>query len=332
VSDFIKNLVLRGAGLAPATVPRPQGTVPFEATVNEAPDEAIEKLDMASGGKKTPHSLMTMPIAPNSDTRENVTPEPQNSKIRLVQRFSPSMTEPLTEKSRPPEAPLVQVTMEGKRNDAVRVRASSRRPPVALEPANAAVEAKSPAVTKSKFLPSFGQSESQRTFEPEASKKGKQVEQQSPEESQTPATRNLEVVPQSRPSSALEIPLRETVAEAKRPTVTESKLLTPFGRSEFPKVVEPNVSKVRQLKRQPLEEARTATTGTLKIVPRPHPSSVLEMPFSSKSEERSVHVRIGTIEVRAIMPPSQTPHIQRSRATPAFSLEDYLKRRNASRP
>jgi len=333
VSEFIRNLVLRGAGLAPAAVPRPQGIAPYEATVNEAPDEAItEELDRAPGDKKTPQSLIAMPIAPNSDTREDVTPKPQSLEIGLVQRFSSSMTEPLTEKSRPPEAPLVQVVTEGERNDTVRARVSNRQSPLAMKPVNKAVaEAESPAVTKPKFLSSFGQSESQRTLETEASKKGKQVGQQSPEGSRTTTTRTLEVVPQSRPSSASEMPLHVTVAEAKSPTVTESKLLTPFGRSEFRKVVEPDVSEVRQLKQQPLEETRTATTRILKIVPRPHLSPVSEMPFSSKSEERSVHVRIGTIEVRAIMPSSPTPRTHRSRPTPALSLEDYLKRRNAGR-
>src|SRR5262249_53455609 len=45
----------------------------------------------------------------------------------------------------------------------------------------------------------------------------------------------------------------------------------------------------------------------------------------------SVQVTIGRVEVRAVMPPTQTPRLVERKAPPLFSLEEYLRERNGRR-
>lgn len=103
---------------------------------------------------------------------------------------------------------------------------------------------------------------------------------------------------------------------------TQKKSIQPqtFSHESKPRVekqtVQPVVVTVRPAQRPREEQA----TPTLPLRPMPREQR-------PRASAPTVHVTIGRVEVRAVMPPTATPKIESS-AAPKISLEEYLKARN----
>jgi hypothetical protein len=126
-----------------------------------------------------------------------------------------------------------------------------------------------------------------------------------------------------------QIPRTQLITQTDLRSTVESKQIPrtqPITQTDLPLTVEGK--QIPQT--QPITQ--TDLHSTLPASPFPQVQTVPAAPFPQTSGRREVtpptiHVRIGRVEVRAIVPTPSTPKVAPARPRPAVSLNEYLKQR-----
>jgi hypothetical protein len=106
------------------------------------------------------------------------------------------------------------------------------------------------------------------------------------------------------------------------PTQKESAQPQTFSHESKPRVEKPAMHPIAVTVRSAQQPRQEHARSTLPLTPA-------QREGSPRASAPAVHVTIGRVEVRAVMPPMATPKIA-SPATPKLSLEDYLKQRRSA--
>jgi hypothetical protein len=131
-------------------------------------------------------------------------------------------------------------------------------------------------------------------------------------------SRELSVPPRSEILEPPSVPLSPpTVAPGSTRAVVQPEIIehsTPGAATEGPL-------------RLPQRQSRILVQPEIIGRRKPPKSSAVSGAQPSPNEPPAIHVTIGRVEVRAVMPPSAPPKVA-SRSAPKLSLKDYLKQRN----
>jgi len=298
MSEFIQNLVLCGAGLATAVAPRPQTFEPVsaeleETTIQEPERDKEETLNPSEGATVGDEEGTPNPSRKATVRDEGETPNPPRK--ATVGDEEETLTPPRKATVGDEEATLNPSERVTAGHEEFIGEADSRLPVKREDAASAATPS-----TKNRRI------------------------------SSTPVMlQNNEFRPADLPKSIP--PLRRREVQQVSYSLGQQREATTKSKIEFD--LSPSRAKEGSLHHEPgpqvLDKAQMIDrTASPKVLPRHHSSSIPWQASLAASEERLIQVRIGTVEVRAIFPPTAPQHDAAPPARSCLSLDDYLKRRD----
>jgi hypothetical protein len=317
MSDYLSRLVQRSLGLAPRIEPLIAPIhAPSDQTLSErAETPAAFESDPAATIKTSPQDAPPG-VAVNAGSVELAPSRTESQPPRLSPIPAPQAEFPIQKKDDWPHSPESPPgRLSHKTSEALRVEARPASPP-ALPPLPNATDtsSKEPAL----------QPEIVKPLEPAAPLQSKIMRPLKPAVSP--------VVPAMEPSPG------EPPGLPRSTTVTPERATQTVLQPEIRNAVPPPLPALESLKEEPPSVASTTTTAperTTQIVVQPEIRSRLKPAASplvaerqsSPNEPPAIHVTIGRVEVRAVLPQPGTPKVE-SPAVPRLSLADYLKQRN----